>query len=139
MELLTLLFVFHSRGAQGALLVYDVSRRDSFEHVQNWYSRAKQLGGEDLETVLIGNKNDLSSADRQVSTQEGEDLAKELGMPFVETSALNGANVEAAFVCMTLYIKRSVDRRGLSGVKSNNLTSSGGVQLASKERKSSCC
>jgi len=47
------------RGAQGALLVYDVCRRDSFEHIQKWFERAKQLGGEDLEVVLIGNKNDL--------------------------------------------------------------------------------
>jgi GTPase SAR1 family protein len=132
------LFVL-SRGAQGALLVYDVGRRDSFEHVQNWYSRARQLGGEHLETVLIGNKSDLSLTDRQVSTEEGDALAKELGMPFVETSALSGSNVENAFVTMTLNVKKSVDRRGLSGVKSKNMLSSGGVQLSSKEKKSGCC
>jgi GTPase SAR1 family protein len=43
------------------LLVYDVSRRDSFEHVKAWYDRAKQLGGEDLICVLVGNKNDLDN------------------------------------------------------------------------------
>jgi Ras family len=52
------------RGAQGALLVYDVCRRDSFEHIQKWFERAKQLGGEDLEVVLIGNKNDLPDDQR---------------------------------------------------------------------------
>lgn len=134
-----ILLLYHSRGAQGALLVYDVGRRDSFEHVQTWFNRARQLGGEDLEAVLVGNKSDLSPHERQVSAQEGEELAKELGLPFVETSALSGTNVEAAFVCMTLHIKRSVDRRGLSGIKAQGLTSSGGVQLASKERKSGCC
>ena len=89
--------------------------------------------------VLIGNKNDLSDFDRQVPASDGETLAKDLLIPFVETSALNGSNVESAFVTMTANIKRSVDRRGLSGVKGKNLTSSGGVQMASKERKSNCC
>lgn len=102
----------HSRGAQGCLLVYDVASRDSFEHVQRWYDRARQLGGEDLVTVLVGNKIDLPEHDRQVlscmgaytissfahtrcssqvSTQEGALLAQSLGdIPFLETSALSG-------------------------------------------------
>lgn len=52
-------------------------------------------------------------------------------------SALNGSNVEAAFVCMTAKIKESVDRRGLGGLKitTSNLQNVGGVQLATKERK----
>jgi GTPase SAR1 family protein len=125
---------FCSRGAQGALLVYDVTRRDSYEHVQKWYDRAKQLGGEYLETVLVGNKTDLPQHERQVSMQEGEALAQELNIPFVETSAFNGSNVEHAFVRMTQCIKASLDKRGLTGVKQGNLTLTGGVQLASKER-----
>ena len=76
--------------------------------------------------MLVGNKVDLPLSERQVGTEEGESLAKELGIPFVETSALNGNNVEAAFVCMTANIKKSVDRRGLTGVKqvtfNNNTT-----------------
>ncbi|CAE7620158.1 RAB8B, partial [Symbiodinium microadriaticum] len=82
------------RGAQGALLVYDIGRRESFEHVQAWYDRAKQLGGQDIEPVLIGNKIDLDPSVRQVSSEEGENLAMDLGIPFMETSALNGDNVE---------------------------------------------
>jgi Fe2+ transport system protein B len=46
---------------------------------------------------------------------DGEGLSRELGVPLVETSALNGSNVEAAFVTMTSNIKKSVDKRGLSG------------------------
>ncbi len=125
------------RGAQGALLVYDVTEHTSFERVQAWYERARQLGGEDIEMVLVGNKTDLPLQDRQISTEEGETLAKELGIPFVETSALNGQNVEAAFVTMTRNIKKSIDRRGLTGIKGKNLQQAGGVQLASTERKAS--
>jgi GTPase SAR1 family protein len=63
------------RGAQGALLVYDIGRalfvaianasfslgrRESFDRVRAWYDRAKQLGGQDIEPVLIGNKSDIN-------------------------------------------------------------------------------
>jgi GTPase SAR1 family protein len=85
--------------------VYDVGRRDSFEHVQSWYDRAKQLGGEDICPILVGNKCDLDESSRQVSAAEGEELGKVLGVPYVETSALNGLNVESAFVTMTKRIK----------------------------------
>jgi len=123
--------------------VYDVGRKDSFEHVKTWYDRAKQLGGQDLETVLIGNKSDLDASERQVTQAEGDAQAEELGIPFVETSALSGSNVEAAFVCMTTNIKRSVDRRGLTGVQKGNLKKAGGVELAQGDRKMSmkerCC
>ena len=123
------------RGAQGALLVYDVGQRDSFDHVQKWYDRAKQLGGEHLETVLIGNKCDLQESERAVSTVEGELLAKELKIPFVETSALSGYNVEAAFVAMTGNVKKSVDRRGLTGVKGKGLKKAGEVKVGNADTK----
>jgi len=113
----------------------------SFEKVKSWYERAKMLGGSDLECILIGNKIDLS--DRVVSFEDGSALAQDLGIAFIETSALNGSNVEQAFVAMTSSIKSSVDRRNLTGIKDKNLTSSGGVTIASSENKMStiqkCC
>jgi len=56
-----------------------IALKESFEKVRSWYQRAKQLGGEDIEPILIGNKTDLGSASREVSTSEGQALAKELG------------------------------------------------------------
>lgn len=123
------------RSAQGALLVYDISSRVSFEHVKSWYDRAKQLGGEDIEPILIGNKNDIPECERVISMEEGKALAQELGIPFMETSALNGTNIEPAFVEMTIRIKKSVDRRGVSGIKSTNLKSSGTVAIAGGDRE----
>jgi hypothetical protein len=70
-----------------------------------------------------------------VSTEEGENLAMDLGIPFMETSALNGENVEAAFVKMTSRIKASVDRRGVTGIGSGNLTSAGGVVVGDGDRQ----
>jgi hypothetical protein len=78
----------------------------------------------------------ISLSDRsQVSYQDGENLAMELGIPFLETSALSGENVESAFVKMTTRIKASIDRRGVKGVSSTGMTSAGGVVLASGERQ----
>jgi small GTP-binding protein len=131
------------RGAQGALVVYDVSVRESFVHAVTWFERARQLGGENLVALLIGNKSDLSDSQRQVSTAEGEQLARELNIPFLETSALNGSNVEAAFVKMSSRIKASVDSRGLTGVKQSALKQTGGVKLTTEDKKASsslsCC
>ena len=126
------------RGAQGALLVYDVGLKESFDHVKTWYDRAKQLGGENLETILIGNKSDVPAGSRQVSTVDAEMLASELKIPMMETSALNGYNVEAAFVRMTKDIKASIDRRGLAGVKNKGASiQNGSVTLSEKESKHS--
>jgi small GTP-binding protein len=122
------------RGAQGALLVYDIGAKESLLHVKSWFDRAKQLGGQDIECILIGNKSDVLDELRQVTWDEGDAVAAELGIPFMETSALNGSNVEAAFVAMTAAIKESVDRRGLSGVKTGKLQQAAGVTLASGDR-----
>jgi len=132
------------RGAQGALLVYDVSEKDSFENVRKWYDRAIQLGGQDLECVLVGNKNDIPINDRLITFEEGEKRSKEMNIPFVETSALNGTNVENAFVTMTSNIKKSIDRRGLSGVNlKTNPSKTGGVKVNRTDKKKllqgKCC
>lgn len=117
-----------------------MSSRESFEHVSRWYERAIQLGGEDLITILVGNKIDLPDSERQVTFQEGELYARELQIPFLETSALSGSNVESVFVTMTRDIKKLVDSRGLTGVKGKNLKQAGGVTLANREKggRSAC-
>lgn len=125
------------RGAQGALVVYDISERQSFEQAVSWFERARQLGGDSLVAVLVGNKNDLPDESRQVSTSEGEELAARLGISFIETSALNGTNVENAFVLMTSKIKASVDARGLTGVSKGSVSQASSVQLGSGEKKTS--
>ncbi len=90
-----------------------------------------------MEAILVGNKCDLNDQERQVSYQEGLALAEKLKIPFMETSALNGTNVESSFVSMTQAIKKSVDRRGLTGVKAGSMTKAGGVVLSTKERNMS--
>lgn len=96
-----------------------------------------------METIIIGNKNDLTEDLREVSTLEGEEFSNSLGIQFIETSALNGTNVEKAFVSMTSAVKKSVDARGLTGVQASSMQKTGSVSITNTERKPSmterCC
>ena len=79
-----------------------------------------------------------------MSQQEGQDLARSLGIPFIETSAKSGQNVDDSFVCMTRDIKRKVDQSGLVGAaKAVKNASRSSVVLAKGDRKMSmsekCC
>ena len=84
------------KGAKGCLLIYDITRKKTFENIDKWISQFKEGADENLYIILIGNKCDLADA-RQVSKEEAEEKAKFYNMAFIETSALNGTNVEEAF------------------------------------------
>ena len=85
------------RGAAGALLVYDIASRDSFNSLQNWLTDARNLASPSIIIILVGNKKDLD-AQREVSFQEASQFAKENDLIFIECSALNGENVEETFL-----------------------------------------
>merc|ERR1711899_529595 len=85
------------RGAAGALLVYDITRRDTFNHLTTWLEDARQHSNSNMVIMLIGNKSDLE-ARRDVKREEGEAFAREHGLVFMETSAKTAANVEEAFI-----------------------------------------
>lgn len=84
------------RGAAGALLVYDITRRETFNHLTRWLEEARQNGNQNMTIMLIGNKNDLEHR-RQVSIEEGEAFAQKHGLMFLETSAKTAENVEESF------------------------------------------
>ncbi|GMH54896.1 hypothetical protein TrRE_jg5537 [Triparma retinervis] len=93
------------RGAAGALLVYDITRRDTFTHLGRWLEEARQNSGGDMSIMLIGNKADLGGGAgkneggrRMVTYEEGAAFAKENGLIFLETSAKTSENVEEAFI-----------------------------------------
>eukprot|EP01094_Clydonella_sp_ATCC50884_P018853 TRINITY_DN3567_c0_g1_i1.p2 TRINITY_DN3567_c0_g1~~TRINITY_DN3567_c0_g1_i1.p2 ORF type:complete len:142 (-),score=45.67 TRINITY_DN3567_c0_g1_i1:466-891(-) len=83
--------------ADGFLCVYSVTSRSSFDEVASYREHLVHLKHQcDLPVVLVGNKRDLEE-ERQVTSGEGEAMAKSFGCPFVETSAMSRTEVEAAF------------------------------------------
>lgn len=87
------------RGASGALLVFDISRRNTFASVTAWLHDLRQIAEDDIVVVLVGNKSDLAKDKRQVEVAEAEEWCKENRvMRYVETSAKSGENVERAFL-----------------------------------------
>ena len=79
------------------LLVYDVARRETFNHLTRWLEEARQSGNPNMVIMLIGNKSDLGTK-RAVNYEEGEKFANEHGLLFMETSAKTAYNVEQVFL-----------------------------------------
>jgi Ras-related protein Rab-1A len=84
------------RGSHGIVVVYDVTDRESFSRVRLWMQEIVKYAGPHTQKLLVGNKVDLMSK-RVVATDEGQMMADELEVHFLETSALNSHNVESAF------------------------------------------
>ena len=95
------------RGALGALLVYDVTRRSTFHHLTSWLTDARNLTNPDTVIMLVGNKKDLESQ-VDVSYDEAAQFAEENGLVFVEASAKTGQNVEEAFLRTAQLIAQNV-------------------------------
>ncbi|MFX1455015.1 MAG: GTP-binding protein [Promethearchaeota archaeon] len=101
-------------GAQAAFIVFDLTKRKSFENVLNWYQELKEFtADEEIPIVLVGNKSDLKE-ERQVFYQEGVKQANKLSdkelikLSYIETSALTGENIEDAFNLISYhYVMKS--------------------------------
>jgi len=102
------------RGAQGIVLVYDVTDRRSFESIRNWISQIQQHADVHVNKILVGNKCDMLD-EKVVSTEEGSKLAKEFGMEFWETSAKNDVNVEQSFHSIARNVKERLIADGGAG------------------------
>ncbi|KAL3323377.1 hypothetical protein AABB24_037820 [Solanum stoloniferum] len=98
------------RGAVGALLVYDISRRLTFENIGRWLNELQTHSDMNVVTILVGNKSDLKHA-REVTTAEGKSLAEAQGLFFIETSALDSSNVAVAFQTVVKEIYNILSRK----------------------------
>ena len=87
------------RGAQGIIIVFDVTDRETFENVRQWMQEIERFANENVCKVLVGNKCDLTDK-RMVSKEEGDELAKTYGIPYIETSAKSNICVEESFITM---------------------------------------
>ncbi len=96
------------KGAKGALVVYDITSKISFENIDKWMMEIKEKSSKDLKIMIIGNKSDLKDG-RQVSNEEALRKAQDTGIALMETSALDSTNVKEAFhdLLKEMYIEIS--------------------------------
>lgn len=125
------------RGSAGVLVVFDITRRETFLNIKNWFREIDKNADDGCKILLIGNKSDLKER-RQVSFEEANKLAKEYDVSYVETSAKNYENVE--------FIFNKLAKEILHSLKNENNSLQPGVRLGivsnSKRYKSKgkkCC
>jgi len=102
------------RGADGIIMVYDVTSADSFEHVEEWLSEVDRYANENTSKLLVGNKADMTE-EKQVEADVAQRFADKLNIPFLETSAKTATNVDAAFLTMAKELIRTREKAQQQG------------------------
>ena len=122
------------KGADGIVLIYDVTDDASYEKIRDWMEQIlSNTKREDIGLVLLGNKCDMEP--RAVSEEQGKKMAEELDVNYFETSALTGQGINEAFNELTRDIMK---RKGVDNGGNENLDLKNSI---SKEKKggSGCC
>ncbi|MCD7455780.1 Ras- protein Rab11D [Datura stramonium] len=101
------------RGAVGAMLVYDITKRQTFDHIPRWLEELRAHADRNIVIILIGNKTDLEDQ-RAVPTEDAKEFAQKEGLFFLETSALEATNVEDAFSTVLTEIFNIVNKKNLA-------------------------
>ncbi|KAM7277590.1 hypothetical protein ACFE04_004724 [Oxalis oulophora] len=127
------------RDAAGALLVYDITRRETFYHLANWLKEVQEVAKHKMIITLVGSKCDLARK-REVSTEEGQQFAKEHGLLFIEASAKTCLNVDQAFIMTATNILPNINliSKGVLDLTNNESSTRPQVQSASA-RFGGCC
>ena len=117
------------KGAHGIILIYDVTSRKTYENIKNWVSQIKEEVSEKVTIILVGNKID-DEKNRKVTTEEGENMAKECRLDFFETSAKSGVNIDSTF---NELVKKTVEKYNKIDGKGDKLNN------RKTGKKSVCC
>ncbi|MHA2008966.1 MAG: Rab family GTPase [Promethearchaeota archaeon] len=89
--------------SRAGVIMFDITNKESFNNVRKWYDIINKVALPKIILILVGNKSDLEE-DREITTQDGMDLAKELGIYYMETSAKTNENIEEVFEWIALQI-----------------------------------
>ena len=106
------------RGAVGALLVYDISKRLTYDNVSRWLKELRDHADSNIVVMLVGNKKDLRHM-RQVNTDEAKDFCRANKLFFIETSALADSNVNIAFETILKEIYRLISKKSIASSNSS--------------------
>ena len=129
------------KGAKGAFIVYDITRKNSFESVERWVNDVISVADKKITIVLIGNKSDLEDQ-RQVTKEEAQDKANKLEIAFMETSAFSGDNLDKAFEMMMNEVYKKCHEEMLADGDLDIIQGGEDINLAKKNdntQKKKCC
>ena len=121
------------KGAEGIILVFDLTKRESFDKINDWMNQIKSnTKADEISIVLLGNKKDAVN-ERVISFEEGKERADQFNVKFFETSALDGSGIEDAFQTLAQDI---MDKKDIDYQKGNFVL---GKQKTSMQKDSGCC
>lgn len=123
------------RGADGIIMVYDVTSSESFDHVEEWLSEVDRYANENTSKLLVGNKADLIE-EKQVPEDTAQRFAEKLSIPFLETSAKTATNVDAAFLTMAKELIKTRVKQNNDGGENNKKVKMTPVKANNKKK---CC
>ncbi|KAK3234455.1 Ras-related protein Rab-11A [Cymbomonas tetramitiformis] len=131
------------RGAVGALLVYDITKHESYVHVERWLKELRDHADSNIVIMLVGNKSDLRHL-RTVNTEEASAFCEKESLSFIETSALESTNVELAFQQILTEIYNIVSKRAIDSGQDVAVQPTPGKiievkPVTTEEKKKSCC
>ncbi|KAM7522143.1 hypothetical protein LguiA_012045 [Lonicera macranthoides] len=133
------------RGAVGAFLVYDITKRQTFENIQRWLRELRDHADANIIIMMAGNKSDLKHL-KTVQEHEGQVLAEKEGLFFLETSALEAYNIEKAFQTVLTEIYSVISKKALAAQEAEaanttvpNVGTTLNVGDSQGDAKSRCC
>lgn len=130
------------RGADGIVLVYDITEQDSFVHVDEWLAEVNRYATENTVKILVGNKSEKDS-DRAVDAEDARRKAEDLGISFIETSAKEAINVDLAFITVAQELIAIKEAQAAAGAPQSNTSEDrhrlGAADLRSASQRFSSC
>jgi len=120
------------KGANGIILIYDVTNRQSYENVKNWITQIREEANPNVVIYLAGNKVDVSEEEKVVKTEEGKKIAEEFSLPLYETSAKNGVNINRIFEELVEKVDEIYSKLEVPKIDQKN-------KLYTGETKRGCC
>ena len=129
------------KGSKGALIVYDTTAQSTFNNIDKWIMEIKDKTSKDIKLMIIGNKIDLKD-EREVRNEEALKKADTLGIPLMETSALDATNVKEAFYDLLKEIYKDM-KDNLNNPENKYQNDKKGIDLNTisntEKKKSKCC
>ena len=126
------------KGAKGAMVVYDVTSKLTFDHVDKWCNELRMKGSNNINIIMVGNKTDLKE-NIIINSDMSQEKAKFLQVPVMETSALDSSNVKEAFYLLIQEMYLSLINKEKNIVGSDNIEEGVALDVQKKDDKKTCC